>query len=90
MLTQSDAEQIISQLSTENVDSEEISCIIYRIDVYKLGNERIMNRHVDIEYSYGEYYEICEGTTLFQYIFTICHLPLLQESQEIVLYQNDL
>ena len=48
MLTQSEVDQISSQLSTGNVDNEEISRIIYRIDVYKAGNERIISRHVDI------------------------------------------
>lgn len=88
MLAQSEVDQISSQLSTGNVDNEEISRIIYRIDVYKAGNERIISRHVDIEYTYGEYYEICENTALFQYISTVHYLLLFQEDQEIVLYQK--
>lgn len=88
MLTQSEVEHISSRMSTGNVDSEEISRIIYRIDVYKAGNERIISRHVDIEYTYGKYYEICENTALFQYISTVHYLPLFQEDQEIVLYQK--
>lgn len=88
MLTQSEVEQISSHLPAGNADSEEMSCITYRIDVYKAGDNCIISRHVDIEYSYGEYYEICENTALFQYISTVCHLPLLQEDLEIVLYQK--
>lgn len=95
MLTRNEVMEICNRLSMENAEildydiAEEISSIVYRIDVYITGNERIICRHVDLEYSYGEYYEICEDNALFEYISTVCYLPLLQEDQEIVIYQSD-
>ncbi|MDE7477531.1 MAG: hypothetical protein K2M91_06230 [Lachnospiraceae bacterium] len=94
MITLNEVKQISQQLSLENMDisnddlSEDISCIVYRIDVFKCDNELMIDRHVDIEYSFGEYYEVSEDTPLFQFIGTLCELPLLQTEQEIILYQK--
>lgn len=88
MITRNEVRQISNGLFMENGSSEEISRIVYYIDVYETGDDTIIRRHVDIEYCFGEYYEICEGTSLFQLISTLCNLPLLQEEQEIVVYQR--
>lgn len=98
MLTNSEVKQINHKLYLENMGmpedspindlSEDISYIIYYTDVFESDNIPIIHRHIDIEYSFGEYYEICENTDLFQFICTLCSLPLLQEEQELVLYQK--
>lgn len=100
MLTLDEVRQIIRRLSLENGVSnddlmedteditEDISCIVYRIDVLEGGGSDLIIRHVDIEYCFGEYYEISEDTPLFQYIGTLCELQPLQEEQEIVLWQQ--
>ena len=94
MLTPEDVKQICSRLSQELTDtvddglSEDVSSIVYRIDVTDGGDAVFVDRHIDIEYSYGDYYEIREDTPLFLYINTLCALPLVQEDQEIVLYEG--
>ena len=96
MITLNEVRQIIGRLSLENgvsdndltEDVEDISCIVYRIDALECGDSVMMDRHIDIEYCFGEYYEISEDTPLFQFIGTLCELPLLQEEQEIVLWQK--
>lgn len=89
MITRNEARQIRNGLFMENGLSEEISRIVYYIDVHETGDDIIIRRHVDIEYCFGEYYEICEGNPLFQLISTLCDLPLLQEEQEIAVYQRE-
>ncbi|MCI8553954.1 MAG: hypothetical protein HFJ80_03305 [Clostridiales bacterium] len=94
MMTLKEVKQICHQLSLENTGEseealcEEISCIVYYQDVIDCGDTVMVHRHIDIEYSFGDYYEIDEDTALFQYIGTLCPLPLLKEETEMVLYQN--
>lgn len=94
MLTLNEVKQITGKLSLENTGmshdnlSEDISYIAYRTDVFECGNTVKIHRHIDIEYSFGEYCEICEDTPLFQFICTLCNLPLPQEEQEMILYQK--
>lgn len=87
-MAQSDVCWILEQLSIEESQLLEISCMVYRTDVFWAGDEKIISRHIDLEYSYGEYMEINEETALFQDIFARCHLPLTQEEQEIIIYQK--
>ena len=95
MIALNDVKQISSKLSMEMMGmesdnlSEDISCIVYRTEMFEVGDDAMIDRHIDIEYSFGEYYEVCEDTSLFQYISTLCNLPLLQEEQEIILYQKN-
>lgn len=48
-----------------------------------------MDRHIDMEYSFGDYYEMSEGTPLFAYISGICLLPEGEGETEVVLYQEE-
>lgn len=95
MITLNEVEQISNELSKGNMGvsrdhlAEDISSIVYRIDVFDCGDASIIDRHIDIEYSFGEYYEVCEDTSLFQFICTLCGLPFLQEENEIIIYQKD-
>lgn len=94
MITMDDVNQISRKVSLENgiLDnnlSEDISEIVYRMDMFECGDTPITDRHIDIEYSFGDYYEVHEDNPLFEFICTLCDLPLLQEGKEIILYQTD-
>ena len=94
MITMEDVKRISQKISLENGISddalnEDVSEIVYRIDVFECGDISIIDRHIDIEYSFGDYYEVHEDTPLFQFICALCNLSLAQEEEEIILYQND-
>lgn len=95
MLTQEEVTQILQRLHTE-LDTpleapedtlEEIAALVYRCDSFSYGGTVAYGRHIDVEYTYGDCYEIHEDTPLFQFIGTLCELP--QEVEEDVpLYQG--
>ena len=94
MITMDDIRQISQKISLENGISdndlsEDISEIVYRTDVFECGDSPIIDRHIDIEYSFGDYYEVHEDNPLFQFICALCDLSLAPEEEEIILYQND-
>lgn len=95
MITWKEVEQIGNRLYQENTGSstpvscEDISRIVYYKDVFECGSTVVVSRHIDIEFSYGEYFEVCEGTPLFEYIGALCNLFLSQEEKEtMVIYQK--
>lgn len=94
MLTLNQVRQICRKVPLENMGEsddgfmEDLSGIVYRTNVFECGDASIIDRHIDIEYSYGEYFEIHEDASLFQLICTLCNLPLLQEEKEIIIYQR--
>lgn len=99
MLTWNDVRQISDKFIMENTHipnddpgedvSKDILRIVFRIDIFECGGDTVIDRHIDIEYFFGEYYEVNEGTALFRYISSLCSLPLQQEEQgEIVIYQK--
>ena len=64
--------------------------IVYRIDVFECDDTPIIDRHIDIDYSFGDCYEIHEDNPLFQFICTLCNLSLAQaEEEEMILYHNE-
>ena len=94
MITMDDVKQISQKISLENGISdddlsEDVSEIVYRVDVFECGDTPIIDRHIDIEYSFGDYYEVHEDSPLFQFICELCNLSLAQEEEEIILYQSD-
>ena len=94
MITMDDVKQISKKISLENGISdddlsEDVSEIVYRMDVFDCGDSPVIDRHIDIEYSFGDYYEVHEDSPLFQFICALCNLPLAQNEEEIILYQND-
>ena len=93
MITMDDVRQISQKISLENGISdddlsEDVSEIAYRIDVFECSDSPVIDRHIDIEYSFGDYYEVHEDSPLFQFICELCNLSLTQEEEEIILYQN--
>ena len=94
MISMDNVKQISQKISLENGISdddlsEDVSKIVYRIDVFEGGDIPIIDRHIDIEYSFGDYYEVHEDSPLFQFICELCNLSLTQDEEEIILYQND-
>ena len=95
MLNLSEIKKIINKLALEetmaqNDDiSKEVSCIVYRTDIFECGDDNIISRHIDIEFTFGDYYEICEDNPAFQYICSLCSLQTsMKEQDEIMLYQK--
>ena len=87
MITIDDVKQISKIISLENGLSkddlsEDVSEIVYRIDVFECDDAPIIDRHIDIEYSFGDYYEVHEDSSLFQFICGLCNLSLAQEEEE--------
>ena len=83
------AEKLKDEMGTYKIDwSEDIVCVVYRVDRFDYGGVSQIDRHIDIECSFGEYYEIGEESALFQWIRARCNLPLWQENQETILYQK--
>lgn len=87
MISLDDVKQISPKLSLENGISEDdlgedVSEIVYRIDVFECDDAPIIDRHIDIEYSFGDYYEVHEDSPLFQFICALCNLSLEQEEEE--------
>jgi len=93
MITLNEVKQIVDKLSLEDLpeinDSliEDISCIVYCNDMFECGDETVNSRHIDIEFSFGEYYEIQEDDPVVQFICTLCNLPMTEE-QELIIYQK--
>ena len=94
MITMDDIRQISQKISLENGTSdddlsEDVSEIVCRTDAFECGDTPIIDRHIDIEYSFGDCYEVHEDNPLFQFICELCGLSLAHEEEEIILYQND-
>lgn len=91
----SDVKQIINKLSLEKTIaqdddlSKEVSCIVYRTDIFACGGDHIIRRHIDIEFIFGDYYEIWEDNPIFQAICSLCGLQTsVEEQDEMILYQK--
>lgn len=87
MITINDVKQVSKKISlengiSENDLSEDVSEIVYRTDVFECDDASIIDRHIDIEYSFGDYYEVHEDSPLFQFICALCNLSLAQEEEE--------
>ena len=89
MLTIQEVREICRKLSPQDDEmQEDVSCVVYRQEVFDCGDMAITERHIDIEYCYGEYYEVQEDTSLFPSIAALYGLPLPQKG-EAVLYQKE-
>lgn len=94
MITINEVKQIIGKLALENLSVpddnliEDVSCIIYRNNAFECGGTTINSKYIDIEFLFGEHYEIHETSPAFQFICTLCSLPLSEEEQEFIIYQK--
>lgn len=97
MLTKDDVKEISRRMASEKTDGaedcswEDISAVVCRVDVFPLdddGGESVLHRHIDIEYSFGDYYEAEEEDPLFRFIAGLSGLVLPEEETEIILYEE--
>ncbi|MDE7229293.1 MAG: hypothetical protein K2N56_02325 [Oscillospiraceae bacterium] len=94
MLTLEQVKEISRRLALENgleygdLSAEDISSIVYRVDVFGDEDPSMIDRHIDIEYSFGDYFEITEDSPLFEYIRSLCGLPFSSEEQEITIWEE--
>lgn len=66
------------------VNVDDISRIVYRKDDFGVT----CFRHIDVEYSYGEYIEISEKDANFQRILDVFGITDL-EKEEIILFEEE-
>ena len=91
-----EAEQIAKRLALQNssVADEDligsISSIVYRNDRFEYGGMVMEGRHIDVELSFGEYYEITQENPLFEFICTLCEVPLSEREWMIHKKENPL
>ena len=94
MITINEVRQIMNKFFPENSFMpdkeliEDISCIIYRNDIFECNDKTIHSKHIDIEFSFGECYEIPQVAPAFQFICNICNLSLPEETLELIIYQK--
>ena len=95
MLTNNDVKEIIKQLSEKMLSEYDLDLcgdvysIVYYNDSYKCGENNIIDRHIDIEFVFGEYHELHEEDRLFQYVCSLCDLNVLMKQDKIILYKKD-
>lgn len=68
----------------ENSLSRDVHLIAYRIDCFDCGDEKIIMKHIDIEFDFGECYEIHQGEELYNYIYEFCNLDEIKENEKIL------
>lgn len=94
MITLNEVKQIVDKLSLDDLPEtdgnliDDISSIVYCNDVFECGDETVSSRHIDIEFSFGDYHEIQEDDPVFQFICTLCNLPMTEVEQELIIYQK--
>ena len=97
MIDINELKDILVKLPHENIDKdidklvEDVFLVVYQVDMFECGDINIINRHIDIEYEYGEFYEIHEGDNLYDDIFALCNLNVNKKEQntDIIIYQKN-
>lgn len=95
LLTAEQVEEVIGQLNViQHMEwhADEVSSVHFRVDVFAYGGLEKVERHIDLDFTFGEYVELWENEGLYQYIFDLCHLQEMNEDKErereILLYQK--
>lgn len=87
MLSLENIKEIIKKLPASNYDvSDDVSFVVYCIDSFEYNDQRWTDRHIDIEFIFGDTYEIHEGEILFDYILSMCHIENMEEEE--ILYKK--
>lgn len=68
------------------LETEEITCIVYRNDDMGLGSWRF--KHIDVELTYGEYIELDETDDLYREICDQGKIAEFEDLEEVILYQK--
>lgn len=70
-----------------NVDMENVIRISLQVDIFELNeNKKIVSKHIDVDFSYGEFIEINEHSSLFQVLFSYFDIKDTHEESETILY----
>ena len=99
MLTEDEVNKIMEVITSANhadYDSdlcEEISEIAYCVDRFDFDDVCEISRHIDIEFTFGEYIEIHEGDALYESVFSLesmrgGNLQTIENETRIVLYSE--
>lgn len=84
---------LIMESDTQLIDdlADEISSIRYCIDMLSYGDTKLADRHIDIDFVFGEYRELREGEKPYQFIANICQLQCIDTSEklELLLYKKE-
>lgn len=70
-----------------NVDMEDVIRISLQVDIFELNeNKKIVSKHIDVDFPYGEFIEINEHSSLFQVLFSYFDIKDTHEESETILY----
>lgn len=70
-----------------NVDMEDVIRISLQEDIFELNEtKKIVSKHIDVDFSYGEFIEINEHSSLFQVLFSYFDIKDTHEESETILY----
>ena len=70
-----------------NVDMEDVIRISLQEDIFELNEtKKIVLKHIDVDFSYGEFIEINEHSSLFQVLFSYFDIKDTHEESETILY----
>ena len=99
MLTEDEVNKIMEAITSANHTDfdgdlcEEISEIAYCVDRFEFDDDCEISRHIDIEFTFGEYFEIHEGDALYEFVFSLesmrgGNLQTLENETRILLYSE--
>lgn len=90
-MTDKQINNIIKKLNSEYISKEDISKITFYSEIIKYGNTIKINKHINIDFTFGDYIELHESEELYKYIFNLCNLCLSKAEDEttITLYQKE-
>lgn len=94
LITLNELQVIIKKLNDHIqtvLEWEDVNMICFRVDMFSYGDKKEWNRHIDIDFIFGDYVELHENEELYSYIFHLCDLQLLEikRETEVVLYEKD-
>lgn len=93
-LSVKDVEKILAILESQHmlepgdVTADDVSCIVYRHDMFECGREILDRRHIDIEFPFGEFLEIHENTPAFDLIIRLFDIPHPRGVLSTLLYRK--
>ena len=70
-----------------NIDMEDVIRISLQEDIFELNEtKKIVSKHIDVDFQYGEFIEINEHSSLFQVLFSYFDIKDTHEESETILY----
>ena len=93
MITKYELGLIAEKLSEENfcesdaASAGEITSVVYRCDVLDCGGASACVRYIDVEFSSGEFCEICASSPLFRFVCGLSGCPPLDGEWDALLFR---